>query len=104
MLFQLGGNLDFPEFLQKKFYNINYWYSGKVIATPLQYGPFSQSIYLELNTKNMKKSKTHLFYVRLMQVSAADGSSAEIRTLLHRNSLPQTHKDSQQICGRVTEP
>ena len=23
--FSLGGNLDFPEFLQKKFYNINYW-------------------------------------------------------------------------------
>ena len=22
--FSLGGNLDFPEFLQKKFYNINY--------------------------------------------------------------------------------
>ena len=23
--FSLGGNLDFPEFLKKKFYNINYW-------------------------------------------------------------------------------
>ena len=23
--FSLGGNLDFPEFLHKKFYNINYW-------------------------------------------------------------------------------
>ena len=23
--FSLGGSLDFPEFLQKKFYNINYW-------------------------------------------------------------------------------
>ena len=23
--FSLGGNLDFPEFLQKKFYNIIYW-------------------------------------------------------------------------------
>ena len=23
--FSLGGNLDFPEYLQKKFYNINYW-------------------------------------------------------------------------------
>ena len=23
--FSLGGNLDFPYFLQKKFYNINYW-------------------------------------------------------------------------------
>ena len=23
--FSLGGNLDFPDFLQKKFYNINYW-------------------------------------------------------------------------------
>ena len=22
--FSLGGNLDFPDFLQKKFYNINY--------------------------------------------------------------------------------
>ena len=26
--FSLGGNLDCPEFLQKKFYNINYWSSG----------------------------------------------------------------------------
>ena len=26
--FSLGGNIDFPEFLQKKFYNINYWSSG----------------------------------------------------------------------------
>ena len=26
LLIQLRGNLDFPEFLQKKFYNINYWY------------------------------------------------------------------------------
>ena len=25
--FGLRGNLDFPEFLQKKFYNINYWTS-----------------------------------------------------------------------------
>ena len=23
--FSFGGNLDFPEFLQKKFYNINHW-------------------------------------------------------------------------------
>ena len=23
--FSFGGNLDFPEFLQKKFYDINYW-------------------------------------------------------------------------------
>ena len=23
--FSLGGNLDFLDFLQKKFYNINYW-------------------------------------------------------------------------------
>ena len=23
--FSLGGKVDFPEFLQKKFYNINYW-------------------------------------------------------------------------------
>ena len=23
--FGLRGNLDFPDFLQKKFYNINYW-------------------------------------------------------------------------------
>ena len=23
--FSLGGYLDFPEFLKKKFYNINYW-------------------------------------------------------------------------------
>ena len=23
--FSFGGNQDFPEFLQKKFYNINYW-------------------------------------------------------------------------------
>ena len=23
--FSFGGNLDFPEFLQKKFYNIDYW-------------------------------------------------------------------------------
>ena len=26
--FGLRGNLDFPDFLQKKFYNINYWSSG----------------------------------------------------------------------------
>ena len=25
--YSFGGNLDFPEFLQKKFYNINYCYS-----------------------------------------------------------------------------
>ena len=25
--FSFVGNLDFPEFLQKKFYNINYWTS-----------------------------------------------------------------------------
>ena len=23
--FSFGGNLDLPEFLQKKFYNVNYW-------------------------------------------------------------------------------
>ena len=23
--FSFGGNLDFPEFFQKKFYNISYW-------------------------------------------------------------------------------
>ena len=27
--FSLGGNLHFPEFLQKKFYNINYWTTMK---------------------------------------------------------------------------
>ena len=28
--FSCGGNLDFPEFLQKKFYSINYWFSGQI--------------------------------------------------------------------------
>ena len=27
--FSSGVNLDFPDFLQKKFYNINYWIVGK---------------------------------------------------------------------------
>ena len=27
--FSFGGNLDFPEFLQRKFYNINYWRSSE---------------------------------------------------------------------------
>ena len=29
--FSFGGNLDFPEFLQKNIYNINYWKSGITI-------------------------------------------------------------------------
>ena len=31
----LRGNLDFPDFLQKNFYNINYWYN------PQQWGQIS---------------------------------------------------------------
>ena len=31
--FGLGGNLDFPEFLQKKFYNINYRWDFRAIIS-----------------------------------------------------------------------
>ena len=38
--FSLWGNLDFPDFLQKKFYNINCWFGNhkKSIRRPLDGG------------------------------------------------------------------
>ena len=34
--FGLRGNLDFPDFLQKQFYNINYWPTKSQLDLPLQ--------------------------------------------------------------------
>ena len=41
----LGGNLEFQEFLQNKFYNINYWsYCPDRIIRSVQKAPFTLSI------------------------------------------------------------
>ena len=42
--FSLGGNLDFPEFLKKKFYKINYWIIKKWLIWSLCLSSSAKSI------------------------------------------------------------
>ena len=57
MLFQQRGNLDFPDFLQKKIDNINYW--DEISLKPEQIRPiiYDNSLFLFIFFKGTVKSK-----------------------------------------------